>query len=200
MANDLGGAFKQIEKQSKQMAINAMREAANKAHKMAIKVAKNCLNQYYKNYSPKRYKRTNQLKKAIRASSKPKEVKNGSTYSLSFFVQYDSTKLDGLYHSNSWYHQSGNEWKPVMHTWSPDYIKNGVRDTSIGQDNGMPESGWILTNYLQGIHPWGQTDAESTDTIMTRFFEKELPSQVGDMIYQEMQDAIIGFLKTYGGG
>ena len=200
MAHDLGDAFKQIEKQSKQMAINAMREAATKAHKMAIKVAKNCLNQYYKNYSPKRYKRTNQLKKAIMTSKQPKEVKSGSTYSMSFAIQYDSTKLDGLYHSNSWYHQSGNDWKPVMHTWSPDYIKNGVRDTSIGQDNGMPESGWILTNYLQGIHPWAQTDAESTDTIMTRFFEKELPSKIGDMIYQEMQDAIIGFLKTYGGG
>jgi hypothetical protein len=35
---------------------------------------------------------------------------------------------------------------------------------------------------------------------MTRFFQKDLPSKAGDMIYEEMQDAIVGFLKTYGGG
>lgn len=200
MANNLGAAFKQIEKQSKQMALDSMRKVAQKAHKMAIKAAKNCLRQYYQNYKPKRYKRTNQLKKAILTPKQPKETKKGSTYSLSFYIQYDSSRLKGLYSSNSWYHQSGSEWNPVMHTWDPSYIKSGVRDTSIGQDNGIPESGWILNNYLQGVHPWAQTDSESTDTVMTRFFEKELPSMAGDMIYKEMQDAVIGFLKTYGGG
>lgn len=199
MANDLSAAFKQIEKQSKQMALNAMREVAEKARKMAVQTAKKCLVRYYKNYNPKRYKRTRQLQKAISFSKSPTQMHKGSTYSLSFYVKYDSKKLDGLYHSNSWYHQSGSEWNPVMHTWSPDYIKSGVRDTSIGQNNGVPESGWILSNYLQGIHPWAQTDSESTDTVMTRFFEKELPSMAGDMIYKEMQDAIVGFLKTYGG-
>ena len=55
MANDLSAAFAQIEKQSKQMAIDAMREVANKMHKMAIKTARKCLKQYYANYKPKRY-------------------------------------------------------------------------------------------------------------------------------------------------
>ena len=87
MAKNLGDAFKQIEKQSKQIAIDAMRTVAAKAHKMAIKTAKNCLLQYYKNYRPKRYKRTNQLKKAIQTSHKPQETKSGSTYSLSFVVR-----------------------------------------------------------------------------------------------------------------
>ena len=200
MVNNLSDVFKQLEKQSKQMAIEAIREVAEKSRVMAVKTAKNCLAQYYKNYKPKRYQRTGNLKKAIQASSKPKEVQSGNKYSISFYVQYNSDKLKGLYKSNSWYHQSGDVWKPVMHTWDPDYIKHGVRDTSIGQNNGVPEAGWILTNYLQGAHPWAQTDKESTHTVMTRFFEQELPSQVGDMIYSEMQGAITGFLKTYGGG
>lgn len=200
MANDLSAVFAQIEKQSKQMAIDAMREVANKMHKLAIKTARNCLKQYYANYKPKRYKRTNQLKKAIGASVKPKEVKRGDIYTISFFIKYDANKLKGLYYSNSWYHQSGGAWKPVMHTWDPNYIKNGVRDKSIGQNNGVPEPEWILNNYLQGIHPWGQTDSESTDTVMTRFFQQDIPDNAGDMIYAEMQDSIIGFLKTYGGG
>lgn len=200
MAGDISAAFAQIERQSKQMALDAMRKVAQQAHQMAITTAKKCLARYYSSYKPKRYKRTHQLKKAIQSPRKPKETKKGSTYSLSFYIQYNSSKLQGLYHSNSWYHQSGGAWKPVMHTWNPNYITSGVRDTNIGQDNGVPEAGWILSNYLQGIHPWGSTDSESTDTTMTRFFEKDLPSMAGDMIYKEMQDAIIGFLKTYGGG
>lgn len=200
MANDLNAAFAQIAKQSEKMAIDAMREVANKMHKLAIKTAKDCLKQYYASYKPKRYKRTKQLKRAIGASAKPKEVKKGDIYTISFFIRYDANKLKGLYHSNSWYHQSGGEWKPVMHTWDKNYIKSGVRDTSIGQDNGIPEPEWILNNYLQGIHPWGQDDKESTDTTMTRFFQQDLPGKAGDMIYSEMQDAIVGFLKTYGGG
>ena len=200
MANDLNAVFAQIEKQSKKMAIDAMREAADKMHKMAIKTAKDCLKQYYASYTPKRYKRTDQLKKAILSPRKPKETKKGEIYTISFYIRYDASKLSGLYHSNSWYHQSGGAWKPVMHTWDKNYIKSGVRKTSIGQDNGVPEPEWILNNYLQGVHPWGQTDKESTDTVMTRFFGQELPDKANDIIYNEMQKSIIGFLKTYGGG
>jgi ribosomal protein L22 len=208
MAKDLSAAFAQIEKQSKQMAIEAMREVANKMHKMAIKTAKDCLKRYYASYKPKRYKRTDQLKKAIGASAKPKEVRRGDIYTISFFIKYDANKLKGLYHSNSWYHQSGDVWKPVMLTWAPDHLVKGLAHDSMmddlrrgyGQNNGVPEPEWILNNYLQGIHPWGQTDAESTDTVMTRFFQQDLPNKAGDMIYAEMQDSIVGFLKTYGGG
>jgi hypothetical protein len=95
-----------------------------------------------------------------------------------------------------------------MLTWAPDnlvkrYAHHPAMEDSRrdwGQDNGIPEPEWILNNYLQGIHPWGQTDKESTDTTMTRFFQQDLPDKAGDMIYGEMQDAIVGFLKTYGGG
>jgi hypothetical protein len=199
MAQDISVFFKQIEKQSKQMAINAMREVAKKSRNMAIKTARDCLENYYASYKPKRYKRTKQLHKAI-LIYKLKEVKKGDNYSISFELKYDSTKLHGLYHSNSWYHQSGDAWKPVMHTWDPNYIKSGVRDESIGQDNGLPEPGWILTNYLQGVHPWGQSDSKSTYDTMTKFFEQDLPNKAGDMIYDAMQDAIVGFIKTHGGG
>ena len=199
MANNLNNVFKQLEKQSKQIVANSMRDVAQKAYALAKKKASSCLKQYYKNYKPKRYKRSNSLVKAIKAYA-PKETTRGTAHNISFSVTYDSKYLKGLYHSNSWYHQSGNKWDPVMHTWDPDYIKHGVRDESLGQNHGVPEAGWILNNYLQGVHPWAKTDKESTHTVMTRFFEQELPSQVGDMIYEEMQGAITEFLKTYGGG
>lgn len=207
MANDVKAIFKQIGKQSEQMAIDAIRDVANKAHDKAIKTARNCLKQYYANYAPKRYKRTKQLKKAVTASAKPKEIRQGDMYTISFFIRYDPNRLKGLYHSNSWYHQSGEKWKPVMLTWAPDHlVKKFAHDPMMddlrrnyGQNNGIPEPEWILNNYLQGIHPWGQTDKESTNTMMTKFF-KDLEDNAGDMVYEEMQDAIVKFLKTYGGG
>ena len=199
MAGDLNAIFAQINKQSKQMAINAMREVANKMRDLVIKTAQDSLKRYYASYTPRQYKRTHQLRKAIQIR-KLKEVSRGDKYSISFFLRYDASKLSGAYHSNSWYHQSGSTWKPVMHTWDPNYIKHGVRDTNIGQDNGVPEASWILNNYLHGVHPWGGTDAESTDATMTRLFKQELPNKAGDMVHKEMQDAIAGFLKTYGGG
>jgi hypothetical protein len=207
MAKNLGDAFKEIEKQSKQMAINSMKTVAQKAHKLALKKALSCLKQYYKNYKPKRYKRSNSLKNAIKTYS-PKESIRGTTHNVSFSVVYDSRYLNGLYHSNSWYHQSGNTWKPVVLTWAPDnLVKQYANDewykgmrNDYGQDNGVPEAGWILNNYLQGVHPWAKTDNESTGTMMKKFFQEDLPNKVGDLIYEEMQDAITGFLKTYGGG
>ena len=207
MANDLNAVFAQLAKQSEKMAVDAMRDVAKKMNEMAIKTARKCLNRYYASYTPKRYKRTNQLRKAISFSSNPKVMHRGGEYIISFFIKYDANKLKGLYHSNSWYHQSGDVWKPVMATWAPDHIIKGLPSdirqdirNDWGQNNGIPEPEWILNNYLQGIHPWGGTDAESTYTTMTRFFDKDLPSKAGDMIHEEMQDAIIGFLKTYGGG
>lgn len=207
MANNLNNVFKQLEKQSKQIVAGSMRDVAQKAYVLAKKKAASCLKQYYKNYKPKRYQRSNNLVKAIKTYA-PKESTRGTSHNISFSVTYNSKYLKGLYHSNSWYHQSGDKWKPVMLTWAPDHlIKQYAHDdwyknlkNDYGQNNGVPETGWILNNYLQGVHPWAKTDKESTHTVMSRFFEQELPSQVGDMIYEEMQDAITEFLKTYGGG
>lgn len=208
MAKDLSDAFKQIAKQSERMAIDVMRDVAKKANKMACKAALNCLAEYYTNYTPKRYKRTKQLKKALQHTTKPVETKKGDVYTISIGIGYDANKLKGLYESNSWYHKSGDKWIPVMSTWAPDHLVKGyakepwmkdLRD-SWGQNNGVPEPEWILNNYLQGIHPWGKTDKESTDTVMSQFFQDLRDGKAGDMIYEEMQDAIVKFLKTYGGG
>ena len=207
MANDLNAVFAQIAKQSEQMAIDAMSKVGHKMYDMALQTARKCLERYYASYTPKRYKRKKKLIKAITHKYTAKHNDKTGDYVITFYIKYDANKLKGLYHSNSWYHQSGSVWKPVMTTWAPDHIIKGLpsdvrRDirNDWGQDNGVPEPEWILNNYLQGIHPWGKTDSQSTNDVMTKFFDKDLPSKAGDMINEEMQDAIIGFLKTYGGG
>lgn len=193
MTKNLDKMFAKIEKNSKSMAIKAMDNVMQKAYKLSIKKAKSCLQEYYK-WKPKYYKRTKSLLKAIKVVA-PKRKDSGKLHEIRFAIIYDSSFLDGSYTSNSWYHQSGNEWKSV------------AQYQTFDQSNGVPDSGWILENYLYGIHPRyvgtpeigvvnkSIQDDTITMTEMTKFFQTELPDMIGDMINEEMQDAIFKFLQ-----
>ena len=124
---------------------------------------------------PKIYKRIipSPLRKTIKPI-RPKFKEKGDKCVISFAIVYDSSYINGIYKSNSWYHQGGGEqW--VSRYDNPDRFKFN------SSYNGIPESTWILNNYLEGIHPgWvkgedrGWKDSESTADTMQQFFEKEL--------------------------
>ena len=201
MSQNLDKMFRQIQKNSEEMAMKAMINAANKAFNLALQEAKSCLKNYLKR-KPSVYKRINPspLQKAVRAV-KPKFIEKNGKCEISFAIIYDSTRIKGAYKSNSWWHQSGDEW---ISRFDPK-TKNRFRFDS--QDNGIPDAGWILNNYLDGVHPgwvndidYGWTDSENTRNTMRIFFEKELKEKAGPLIYEAMQGVIIDFLKTNGGG
>ena len=184
MATQLEAIFKKIEKNSKQIAISSMRTAAVKAHKLAERQAKECLQKYYSSYAPKRYKRTKTLAKAIR-SVKPMEKTSGSNHLIKFGIIYDSNLIKGMYESNSWYHKSGDEWIPRD---SEDFNKDS-------QGNGAVQSFFVLENYLNGIHPWVQNDSWSTREVMTELFEEKMPGYLDSLVYQAMQKAVMSFFN-----
>lgn len=200
MAQDINKVLKQVYndyEKSVEIATQAAENAMQKAYKLAIEKAKSCMEQYYVNYQPTSYRRIggkNHLWKAVKVRNPKHEISNGM-HTMSFSILYMPSFLNGDYTSNSWYHQSGSTWKSV------------AQYQSFTQDNGVPESKWILENYLYGIHPrymgtpeTGITnasvqDSETTMSVMTEFFQKELPSIVRDMVYSEIQDSIIKFLQ-----
>lgn len=199
MSQNLNKLFKQIQKNSEELAVGAMQAAAGKAFELAKTKTKSCLQNYLKK-KPRIYKRIepSPLFKTI-LYSQPKLKEKGDKCVISFAVRYDSSKIKGVYRSNSWYHQGGDKWISR-------YDNSGRFDFD-SQNNGIPESGWILNNYLQGIHPgWingedrGWTDSESTANTMKQFFEEDLYNEAGKLIYESMQSAIIDFIKTNGGG
>lgn len=55
--------------------------------------------------------------------------------------------------SGSWYHESGDKWVkfPESHNGS--------------QNNGMPQSSWIVENFAEGIHPGYYWDRELDEVI-----------------------------------
>lgn len=187
----LDAAFAAIIKDCQAVAVEAVKNAAKKAQEDIIKEAESCLAQYYKNYpNPKMYKRTERLKRAIVPYWADKSGKNG--ISIEVGVQYKSGALKGAYRSNSRFHQSGDVWKSVTST--DGYSLDIPNPEKIGSDNGIPEPHWVLENYLEGIHPWAQTDDQSTNTLMTKFFDDELPNRISQYVEDSLFDAIIGRL------
>lgn len=200
MSQSLDKLFEQIQKDSEKMAMGAMMSAANKAYALAVEEAKKCLQNYLKK-KPKVYKRINPSPLAKASTGvKPTLVEKGGKCMIVFGIKYNSDRIKGVYKSNSWYHQSGDTWV----SW---FSQNGSFNHD-GQDNGIPDSGWILNNYLEGVHPGydryggnhGWVDAQKPAETMRKFFEEELYAKAGSLIYEAMQGAIVDFISSNGGG
>ena len=172
----LDAAFAAIIKDCQAVAVEAVKNAAKKTQKDILKEADNYLQRYYSNYTPKRYKRTRQLQNAIKPVIE--DHSTGASTSIEVGVEYDSSALKGVYRSNSRWHQSGGAWKPVV-----DY-------TDFSSDNGIPEPEWIMGNFLEGIHPWAQTDGESTNSLMEEFFDIQLAGRIEKYVQEELFAAI----------
>ena len=200
VSTSLDKIFQQIQKDSEKMAMSAMMSAANQAYTLAAEEAKKCLQNYLKK-KPKVYKRINPSPLAkVATGTKPALTEKGSKCTIMFAIKYNSNKIKGVYKSNSWYHQSGDTWV----SW---FNQNGSFNND-GQDNGIPDAGWILNNYLEGVHPGydryggnnGWVDAEKPGETMRKFFEEELPKKASGLIYKAMHGAILDFISSNGGG
>lgn len=174
----IDAAFAAILKDCQAIAVEAVKNAAKKTQNDIVKEANSYLQKYYNNYTPRKYKRTYQLQKAITSILEDKS--SGNTVSIEVGVEYDSSKLKGAYHSNSRWHQSGDTWHSVTNR------------SKFSADNGIPEPEWIVNNFLEGVHPWAQTDSESTDSLMKEFFDTQLPNR----IEQYVQDELFGIITS----
>lgn len=172
--------FAAIVKDCQIVATKAVKNAAKKAQNDILKEANSYLQKYYSNYSPKQYKRTYRLKRAILPYWADRNGRNG--ISIEVGVQYKSSALKGAYRSNSRFHQSGDVWREI------------TDHSHVTSDNGIPEPDWILDNFLQGIHPWAQTDSESTESLMEEFFNTQLPNRINQYVQEELINAIISRL------
>ena len=172
--------FAEILKDSRAIAVEVIESSAKNAQINFLLKARSLVDKYYDNYTPRYYKRTNQLKKSIVPVFEGKTKKGSPEVTIRVGVEYDSTLLEGLYHSSSRFHQSGDTWKPVQ-----DYSEENFRS-----DYGVPEPGWILDNFLKGYHPWAQNDGESTNKLMKKFVEKEIDDILNGYIQSALMDAL----------
>ena len=181
-------AFAAILKDCQSVAAEAVKNAAKKTQADILKEANSYLQKYYNNYRPKKYKRTYRLKRAIIPYWADHSGKNG--ISIEVGVQYKSSALKGAYKSNSKYHQNGDQWISRM---SGDFNWDSP-------NNGIPQPEWILKNFLEGVHKWGdgpseyQKDTESTNSLMEDFFNTQLPRRIEQYVQDELFNALINRL------
>ena len=174
----IDAAFAAILQDCQAVAVKAVKDAAKKVQNDIVKESKTYLQHYYDNYTPRQYRRTYSLRRAILPYWADRTSKNGIAIEVG--VQYKSSALSGIYKSNSRFHQSGNAWKVV------------TDHSHITGDNGIPEPEWILDNFLRGQHGGYQQDFGSTNTLMIDFFENELPKH----IEQYVQDSLLGAITS----
>ena len=178
---NIDSAFAAIIKDCQAVAVEAVKNAAKRTQADIVKEANDYLQRYYANYpKPKKYKRTYRLKRAILPYWADRTTKNG--ISIEVGVQYKSSALKGAYRSNSRWHQSGDTWRSVTDR------------SKFSADNGIPEPEWIMNNFLEGVHPWAQDDAESTNSLMEEFFDTQLPSHIEQYVQEELFNVIISRL------
>lgn len=171
-------AFAAIINDCQAVAAEAIKNAAKKTQNDIVKEADNYLQMYYGNYKPTRYKRTGKLKNAIKPIIE--DHSTGDKISIEVGVEYNSGLLKG-YYSNSWYHKTGTHW-----------IGRGSGDFDFdSQNNGIPEPEWIMNNFLEGIHPWAQTDDKSTNSLMEEFFDVQLDGRIKQYVDEELFAAIM---------
>lgn len=182
------------------VATKAIKSAAKKVQDDVVKEAYSYLQEYYNNYpNPKRYKRTNRLRRAITPYWADRTGKNG--ISIEVGVQYSSSGLKGAYRSNSWYHQSGDKWVSRL---DGSFNFNSM-------NNGIPEPEWILDNFLKGEHPISKrieqngyyryeyapkVDKDSTESLMEEFFDTQLPERINKYVQDELFNTLTSMLKT----
>ena len=154
--------------------------------------------EYYADYSPKRYKRTYSLKRSIKPYTKT--ISSGEFLELEVGIEYDPSRLEGVYESNSYYHQDGDSW---ISRYNDNFDNSGI-------SNGIPESDWILNNFLEGLHPITTVNKTTSKNgkitrkytyspyqgsthplkLMQEFVDREIESKVHEYVQEELWNVI----------
>lgn len=127
--NGLDAAIEELRKNYKQVLKEAVQYATREAKKDVHHKALTCLEEYYMNYDPSSYNRTDSLRHAFVPYGR---VKGNSEYLISTVgVEYNTSLLDT-------YIVGSNNY--------------GNREIDDGKDI-IPIEQWVMHNYLDGIHP-----------------------------------------------
>ena len=121
--NDLNAAIEELRKNYKQVLKEAVQYATKEAKKDVYNKALTCLEEYYMNYLPTSYDRSDSLRHAFLPY---RSVKNTGNYLVSIVgVEYSASTLES-YASDSY---------------------------NASKKYGRADASWVIDNYLEGIHP-----------------------------------------------
>ena len=133
--------------EAKKAAVEAAAKEIQKDFKK--KVFDQAVTDYYTDFKPRKYKRhkyPNGLYKAFKVYTNT----DGRRITLSY--DWDFNRLP-QYKSNSRYHKKQSKWSEWISRDDPRFNWEEDDEGKPIGDNGIPEKGWIFTNFMEGIHP-----------------------------------------------
>lgn len=137
MAKTLDQAIDELMNDYENALKEAVRYASDEAVKDIYKYSMTCLEEYYENYSPSRYNRTDNLWHAILPYSE--NLNNGKEIISRVGVEYNPFVLESYINGN------------------PAYIGSNAY--------GQVDAWYVLDNYLAGIHP-ATNGSSNPDTVV----------------------------------
>lgn len=189
----LDKAVEDLLKDEKKAMKKAIKFAVNEAKADLMAKADSCLIEYYNEYSPHSYDRTNSLRQSFLPYEKV--VTKGDIVEGSVGVQYSASRLQEYIEANqpgSWEREDGS-------------LHGGY----YGSRNYQPvDAWWVIENYLEGIHPT-TVNVYAEDDFMTYMVNgKErkqkmligstyVPVKVGRSANEKMKEFIDKYDKTF---
>ena len=153
---NLDAAIKELKKNYKKVLKEAVQYATEEAQKDVYTKALICLEEYYANYDPSSYDRTNSLRRAFVPYS---NIKGNNTHVVSTVgVEYNTSLLT------------------TYVVGSNDY---GNRDVDRNKVI-IPIEEWIMDNYLDGIHPTTNGSSVVGQAVYTKIIDNISPTQKMD--------------------
>jgi hypothetical protein len=116
-----------------------VKEAGIKAQKDLVKETKKIIQHYYDAYSERKFEPNYSLYRSYTYEN----LTRGKTINVN--VNFDASRLDGLYTSYSKYHQSGAPWEAIE--WKKGY------GAEPNKQYGAVESDFIFDHFWKGLHP-----------------------------------------------
>ncbi len=146
MAKTIDKAIDELLKDYENIIVDAAKYATSRVCEDVYEYSMSCLDDYYENYQPTSYDRTDYLWQGLAISpyaENPRTV--GGNIVSTVGVEYDSSKLDNIYRSNG-----SEQYQPV-------------------------DGHWVLYNYLHGIHPITNGGRTSDTTVYFEVIDDEAP-------------------------
>ena len=153
---DLNAAMKELKKNYKQVLKEAVQYATEEARKDVHTKALLCLDEYYANYDPSSYNRSDSLRNAFVPYM---DIKSTSTHIISTVgVEYNTSLLVAYVVGSKNY---------------------GNREIDDGKEI-IPIEEWIMNNYLDGIHPTTDGSSIPGQAVYTAIYDDKSPTKKMD--------------------
>lgn len=151
---DLESAINELRENYRKVLRQAVQYATEEAEKDVHQRALSCLEEYYSNYEPNSYNRSDSLRHAFLPY---KSVKSNGHYLISTVgIEYNASALEA--------------YAPSSYNASKKY-------------DGRVDTEWVIDNYLEGIHPTTNGSKIPENVEYIPIYDSESPTQkMGDYL------------------